>query len=280
MGLSDPATPTILDPKICIDVREEVAGVVQLVEKCFLDYGAYAYDRTGNFTALPSPPYIPGDDPEPGWFEYLVDLATVPPTFGIAQGPITEAVFDDAPFTQGNIGGFAQAADDARAVIDFMHTWAVPADYVTPVSCQASAIETYDVLLSQESGLQVPVQMVDGQEEGREFTVTVSNASGSPDAASGAVTVTAVAESGGTIAGSPWVFAFTDLAPGASQSWIQVFTTDLGVRTTIHWTATVTAPADVNPLNDTVTAVTNVKVTGSGAGSGGSGGGPGGGGRP
>jgi hypothetical protein len=48
------------------------------------------------------------------------------------------------------------------------------------------------------------------------------------------------------------------------------------VRTTINWTATVTAPADVNPLNNTVQATTSIKVTGSGAGSGGSGGGPGG----
>jgi len=279
MGLSDPATPTILDPKICIDVREEVQGVVQVVEKCFLDYGAYDYDRTSNFGALPAPAYIPEGAPEDGWFEYLVDLLTVPPTFGIAQGPILEAVFDDDPgFTDGNVGGFAQAADDTRAVIEFMHEWAVPDAYVTPVLCEASGIETYDVSISPESGLQVPVQMVDGQEEGREFTVTVTNESGSPNAASGAVTVTAVAASGGTIAGSPWVFAFTDLAPGASQSWIQVFTTDLGTSTTISWTATVNAPADVNPLNDTVVATTNVKVIGSDAGGGGSGGGPGGGG--
>ena len=41
MGLSDPATATILDPKICIDVKEEVQGMVQLVQKCFLDYSAY-----------------------------------------------------------------------------------------------------------------------------------------------------------------------------------------------------------------------------------------------
>lgn len=280
MGLSAPETTTILDPKICIDVRQEVQGVVQLVEECFLDYGAYDYDRTSNFGALPAPAYIPEDDPQDGWFEYLIDLGTDPPTFGIAQGPILDAVFGTDPgFTDGNVGGFAQAADDTRAVIEFVHNeGAVPGDYATPVVCEASGIETYDVSISSESGLQVPVQMVDGQEEGREFTVAVTNQGGSPDAASGAVTVTAVAASGGTIAGSPWVFAFTDLAPGASQSWTQVFTTDLGTSTTISWTATVNAPADVNPLNDTVVATTNVKVTGSDAGGGGSGGGPGGGG--
>jgi len=275
MGLSDPTTPTILDPKICIDVKEEVQGVVQLVQKCFLDYGAYDYNRTSNFGTLPAPAYIPAGAPMEGWFEYL-NLLTVVPTFGIAQGPILDAVFDDqSGFTGGNIGGFAQAADDARAVIDFMHIWQVPEDYVTPVPCEASGIETFDVSISSVSGLQVPTQMVDGG-EGREFTVIVTNESGSPAAASGAVTVTATAASGGTIAGSPWVFVFTDLVQGLSQSWTQAFTTDLGVRTTINWTATVTAPGDVNPLNNTVQATTSIKVTGSGAGSGGSGGGSGG----
>ncbi|MEZ5361869.1 MAG: hypothetical protein R2748_05855 [Bryobacterales bacterium] len=262
MGLSDPATPTILGPKICINVKEEVQGVVQLVQKCFLNYGSFGYDRIRNFNALPSPTYIPGNAPQPGWFEYLRDLGTIPPTFGIAQGPIVSAVFQSDPgFTGGNIGGFAQAADDARAVINFMHNWPIPGAYTTPVACEGSGIETYDVSISSVSGLQVPTQMVDGG-EGREFTVVVTNESGSPNAASGAVTVTAVAASGGAIVGSPWVFAFTDLAPGASKSWIQPFTTNLGVKTTINWTATVTAPADVNPLNNTVVATTNVKVTG------------------
>lgn len=279
MGLSDAATPTILGPKICIDVKEEVQGVVQLVEKCFLNYGAYDYDRTTNFGALPNPAYIPAGAPQEGWFEYLSQVSAAP-TFAIVRGSIMNAVFSGDPgFLGDNIGGFAQAADDARAVIDFMHNWQVPADWVTPVPCVSSGIETYDVSISSLSGLQVPTQMVDGS-EGREFTVTVTNESSSPNAASGAVTVTAVAASGGLIVGSPWVFAFSDLAPGASQSWVEVFTTELGVRTTINWTAVVTAPNDVNPLNNAVQATTNVKVTGSGAGSGGSGGGSGSGGTP
>ena len=115
------------------------------------------------------------------------------------------AVFDDEPgFTDGNIGGFAQAADDTRAVIDFMHTNPVSVDFVSPVACyvcpppsgQDPPIGAYDVSISEESGLQVPKQMVDGS-EGREFVVTVANASGSADAASGTVTVTATADNGG-----------------------------------------------------------------------------------
>ena len=51
MGLSDPATTTTLDPKICQLRKQEVQGVVQLVEECFLNYGTYTYNRTDNFGA-------------------------------------------------------------------------------------------------------------------------------------------------------------------------------------------------------------------------------------
>ena len=44
--------PTILDPKLCETYREEVQGAIQLVEKCYLDYAAYGYDRTTNFGAV------------------------------------------------------------------------------------------------------------------------------------------------------------------------------------------------------------------------------------
>ena len=109
--------------------------------------------------------------------------------------------------------------------------------------------------------------MVDGS-EGREFTVTVANASGSANPASGTVTVTAIPESGGNIEGSPWTFEFTDLAVGASTSWTAFFTVDLGERTTINWTAIAAAPDDVNLSNNTVTATTSIKVTGGGGGGG------------
>jgi len=377
MGLTDPGTSTILDPKLCEDYREEVQGNIELVTKCFLDYGNYDYDRGNNFWALPAPPYVgdktdevqsiffsnadggtftlsiygyvtdpidfpadagdveaalegiipdvevtgTGEDIDPwvitfvdpggtdvpkivasdddlvaaegvevstsiftvtegaageaGTFEYSYLIpSSDPPTWGIEYGFITTAVFDDEPgFTDGNIGGFAQAADDTRAVIDFMHTHPVSLDYVSPVACyvcpppsgQDPPTGAYDVSISEESGLQVPRQMVDGS-EGREFVVTVANASGSADAASGTVTVTATPENGGSIEGSPWEFEFTDLAVGASSSWTTFFTIDLGERTTIDWTATADAEFDVNVANNTVTATTGVKVTGGGGG--------------
>ena len=138
MGLSDPGTTTILDPKICIQVREEVQGAVQLVQKCFLDYGAYGYDRATNFGALPQPAYIPLAAPADGTFEYLAIHDETVPSFTIGQDLISTVVFADAPgFLDGNIGGFAQATDDARAVIDYMHTWPVPVDYATPRALHA-----------------------------------------------------------------------------------------------------------------------------------------------
>ena len=280
MGLSDPATSTILDPKTCIDVKEEVQGDVVMVNKCFLDYGAYGYHRGTNFGALPAPPYIPESAPVAGTLEYLSLVPdTDPPLFEILYDLITTAVFaDEAGDTGGNIGGFAQASDDTRAVISFMHENQVPVDFETAVPCEPTPGDiAYDVLISDVSGLQVPKNIVDGS-EGREFVVTVANASGSADPASGTVTVTAIPESGGNIEGSPWTFCFDEdaancppdseprpaLDVGASESWTTFFTVDLGQRTTINWTAVAVAEFDVNPANNIVTAVSNVKVTGGG----------------
>ena len=62
MGLTDPAVDTYLD-KVSVTVREEVMGNVVEVTKWFLDYSGFAYDRTANFTGLPSPAYIPEGAP-------------------------------------------------------------------------------------------------------------------------------------------------------------------------------------------------------------------------
>ena len=270
MGLSDLATPTVLD-KICIDMREEVKGVIQLVEKCFLNYADYAYDRTENFGALPYPAYIPANDPTDGWFEYMDLISEEPPTFGIAYGPIMGAVFDDLPgFMGGNIGGFAQAADDARAVIDFMHNNAVSDDFVTPVHCEASGDINYDVSISEKSGLQVPKNVVDGSSD-REFIVTVANAG--PDAAEVTLTVTAVPViagevladlDGGGFIESPFVFPTIPIPPGGNHAFSALISVAIGQKTTINWTANAATDFDVNTANNYVEATSNVKVTGGG----------------
>jgi hypothetical protein len=270
MGLTLSDESSILD-RMCINVKEEVKGNIQLVQKCFLDYSSlygqghvYGYDRGANFSSLPAPAYIPASGPQQGWFEYLGVIPDSNPLwFQINQGPIMDAVFGpDTGGYQADIGAFVQAADDTRAVIDYMHNWPVPGDYSTPVPCGGGGNnETYDVSISEEFGLQVPEKMVDGT-EGREFIVSVANQSSSPDSASGHVTVTAVP----SIEGSPWTFEFDDLAPGASQSWTTFFSVNLGQATTINWTATAFAVHDVNTANNTVTATTDIVVTGGGKG--------------
>lgn len=254
LGLTDETVTTLL-PKKCIMVKEEVKGVVTLVRKCFLDYGVFAYNRLANFDALPSPPYIPASGPIAGWFEYLAVSDPTVPTFYIGQGLITAVVpqlSTDQGLTASNIGGFAQAADDARAVIEFMHNWPVPGTYPTPLSCTASGTTQYDLSISSESGLQVPVRMVAGT-EGREFTLTVANAG--PDAATGIAIVTATDATGASMPTFPRSYPFTILG-GASQSWTEGFSVNFA--TTITWTATATAEFDVNPGNNTVTAATRV----------------------
>ena len=266
MGLT--ATTTILDPKICIQVREEAQGTVQLVQKCFLDYSAFSYARTLNFGSLPSPKYIPEGAAADGTFEYLAVLNSAP-TFGIEQGPILNAVFGDGSggylngFTDGNIGGFAQAADDTRAVIDYMHSWPVPTDYATPVPCAARTDITYDVSIPEQSGLQVPKNIVSGS-EGREFIVTVANAG--PDLASGTVTVSADVADGSVVLGAPWTYTFTNLVAGQSVAFTQIFTAPtVSQATAITWTADIDAQYDPDngPLgaNNTATATSNVRLT-------------------
>jgi hypothetical protein len=256
MGLSDPATPTILGPPICIQVREEVQGTVQLVQKCFLDYGAYGYNRDDNFFALPAPEYIPEGMATPGWLEYLTVLDENVPSFTIEQGPIVDAVFGTGTDELTNIGAFAQASDDARAVIDYMHNWPIPDEevFATPVPCTLTEGITYDVSISDVSGLQVPKNYVSGTE--RELIVTVAN--GGPDAATGTVTVTGVLGTGEVVPGSPWTFGFTELEADQSASFTQLFSVT-SPPTTITWTATAYAAYDVVPGNNTVVETSNIK---------------------
>ena len=259
LGLTDQTVATYL-PKKCIQVREEVQGVVQSVQKCFLDYGSFAYDRQGNFGSLPYPASIPASGPVSGWFEYL-GLKDLTPTFYIANGSILGVVpelLTPSTLAPSNIGGFAQAADDTRAVIEYMHSWPVPGTYATPLACTASGATHYDVSISRQSGLQVPVRLVAGT-EGREFTLTVSNAG--PDTATGVVEVSAKDANGAFIPTFPRWFAFTIL-PGASQTWTEAFT--VTYTTTITWTAVATAEFDVNSGNNSITATT--RVIGGGGG--------------
>jgi len=282
MGLLD--VPTYL-PQLCVTVREEVQGDMEEVEKCVLDYSAYVYEREMNFAQLPAPPYIPADYPTPGWFEYLgvVDPDATPVLFQIIQGPILDSVFcldslglpvvpEDgvclgsiAPgFVDGNVGGFTQAADDTREVIEFTHDRPMPLGYETPVPlCGEPLPDVFDVSISPDSGLQVPVRMVIGT-EGREVILTVANAG--PSTATGTATVVGIATNGQTVFSQSQGF---DLDANRTQSWTWMFSLDFA--TTVTWTATATPECDdcdLNMANNTVTETTIVRGTGSGGGGG------------
>ena len=262
MGLDE--AQTIL-PKLTETYREEVQGTIQQVTKSFLDYRGYGYDRGANFLALPSPPYIPKLAPVPGEFEYLALVPdSNPPQFEILQGPIMTAVFDNDPgFLGGNIEGFAQAADDTRAVINFMHDWPIPdADlYGTPVPCVPSDNILYDLAISEQSGLQVPKNYVNGGE--REFFINVGNLG--PDPANGTVTVVATGDEGSL---GNWTFTFEDLPEGQTASFTGYFTIDT-TSSEIAWSATVVADppgTDPNLTNNTRDATSKVRASGGGGG--------------
>lgn len=262
MGLT--TGPTILGAPICINVKEEVMGSVQYVEKCFLDYSSYTYDRATNFGALPSPAYIPEGAPMEGTFEFLFE--TSPGNFVVTYDSIMSTVFLEEPgYTAGSIGGFAQAADDTRGVINFMHTYAVPANSGTEVPCTPlpNPTDQYDLSISAKSGLKVPKQ-IKTPTEGREFTATVANAG--PDTAAGTLVVTAVRADGGDVlvdgSAGPFVFAFEEVLPGLSFTTGPVIFTlgDPYGKTTITWTAeAVPELVDPNMGNNVVTKTSNVR---------------------
>ena len=277
LGLTDPAVTTALT-KSCIEVKQEVMGKIEMVEKCFLDVSAFSYTRSAEYGALPTPPYIPADDPQAGVFEYLDQIG--PNSFEIATGLILNAAFPDGAgsyveYSDSNADAFAKLADDARNVIQFMHDWPVPGGLETPVPCGNAADVFYDVSISDVSGLQVPVRMVAGT-EGREGIVTVVNAG--PAEATGTVMVT-----GEDLDGLPIgplfrvvdgvvteevIFAVPEdftLPAGYSKSWTFFFSIDYATK--ISWEAVAYAEFDVNTLNNSVTEETVVnRAKGGGAG--------------
>ncbi|MCQ8119925.1 hypothetical protein, partial [Methylomonas rosea] len=269
MGLDQVTTTTVL-PKIPLTIRQEVQGSMQNVVKYFLDYSGYAYARANTYTKLPYPANIPANQPISGYFDYLTlyDAATTAdgaPLFYIDSAGIYPTVFSGLPgFTAGNIGGFAQASDDARAVIDFMHSHPVLEGYEAPVLCQAAPPPAAPVDLS--SKLQMPIRMVGNTT--REGTLTVVNLKGTN--ASGSVQIKGIDSKQQQVFNT--TYPFSGLAVGQSQSWTIVFKGP-SYATTISWTATVTADpianVDNNLTNNTATATTTVMAArGSGGGEG------------
>ncbi len=117
-----------------------------------LSYDRYATFGTEPRVAAGSRRTSRQADPYDGWFEYLDEVG--PNTFVITRGPIIDAVPEllvEPDYYGTSIGAFATAVDDTRAVINFMHPWPVPDEYVTPVVCEVGADEFYDVSISADS---------------------------------------------------------------------------------------------------------------------------------
>ena len=271
LGLTEGTT--IFGDPFCIDVREEVMGTMQMVNKCFLNYNLYeGYNRASNFSTLPAPAYIPEGAPLDGTFEYLEPVGEN--LYKVTVASIWDVVFgSDVGHTGGLIDGFVEAADDTRAVINFMHSNPVPADAETPVPCTPLPDPTlkYDLSISSQSGLKVPKQVV-STTEGREFVLTVANAG--PDTAAGKIVLTAVRDDFGHVlvegfeAGGPFEFTFGGLLPGMSYTTGPVFFTlsEPHDGTTITWTATA-VPDDVDPLmsNNEVVKTSSVRASSGGS---------------
>lgn len=267
MGLDLLTTPTLL-PKKCIDIKQEVQGVVQTVNKCFLDYGAYSYSRLQTYGKLPYPKNIPAANPQEGFFDYLTPYPALVapdgrPLFNLTSASIYPTVFQSLPgFTGGNVGGFAQASDDARAVIDFMHSHPVMVGYEAPVLCSGAVPPPPAAVVDVSSKIQMPTRMVGNTT--REGTLTVTNLKGS--AASGSLLLTGKDSTGKVLIVNQ--NNFSNLAAGKSTSFTVTFKGP-GYATTINWTLTASAAGDSNQTNNTVNATTRVTAPrGNGGGTG------------
>ena len=256
--------------KIPLTIRQEVQGQVVDVTKYFLNYGAYSYNRTETYGNLPHPANILAPNttnPQLGYFEYLTlyrDEKTEDgkSLFYINSAPIVSfnpdvpTVFN-TDIEGSNIGSFAQAADDARAVIEFMHSHPVMAGYETPVQCAGSV--TTPLAVDVSSKLQVPTRMVGNTT--RDVTLTVTNLKG--ETVAGNVTLIG-SYNGSTVtltSSLPPPYSFTGLTAGASK----VFTFSFKAprtATTINWKAEATVTSsgivDNNSTNNIAKATTTV----------------------
>ena len=184
---------TTVLPTVCTWIRGEEMGEIAAREKCFIDYSVldYTHDRGNKFGAsgsLPNPPYVPKDPETPleGEFEFLklyngTEACPLPDQtyFQKVHGNIHETVFKGANHTheaEDAAAMFAQAADDARAVINYMHSWPVPADFATTRVCTPYNSIIYNLYIAS---LQVPISIVVGAED-RELFVTVGNSGRDP----------------------------------------------------------------------------------------------------
>jgi hypothetical protein len=254
LGLDQLPQEQLAVSKIPLTIRQEVQGQVVEVTKYFLDYSAYNYERAETYGNLPFPKNIPAKSPQLGYFDYLTPYQSLTatdgrPLFNISSAKIVSTVFVSLPIMN-NIGAFAQASDDARAVIDFMHSHPVMVGYEAPVLCDGSVTPPTLPAVDVSSKLQMPTRMAGNTT--REGTLTVSNLKGAP--ASGSALLVGKDSTGKELFAQ---YNFNALAAGKSVSFIFPFKAP-NYATTITWTATATAVGDNNVTNNVATFKTTV----------------------
>ncbi len=82
----------------------------------YVDYSAFTYDREATYIGVTADVLVQQSDGS--WVATTVN--------------IYDAVFSNVNYDGSNVEAFAQASDDARAVIEFIHEYALPADPSTP----------------------------------------------------------------------------------------------------------------------------------------------------
>lgn len=278
LGLTqDEESSLLCNPCLTQQYRKEVMGEVKVITKRFLDYAGNVYNRYNNFLSLPAPANIPEDTPTDGWFEYT-ELTGYDefgnPIYGEAEGPTYDVVFGGTSYTGDLLTGFAQAADDTREVILYMHSWPILGDGATPPVCGNVSPDYFDIFISPLSGLKVPVRMA-AAGDGREGMVIVENngpavAEGVTVMVTGEYSVDGIQEFVQLLDGMGGTEIFLEpmgvepIEPGYSASIPFFFV--MAESTEITWTATA-YPSDVNPTNNEVTKTTIVtKPKGGGGG--------------
>lgn len=105
---SDKATTVTIDSVVYLNAILGITGTIVVNGDSYVDYSTFNYDRASTYV---------------GDITYLKDDGTGTGTYITVTEPIMTAVFGDETYTSddGGVDGFAQATDDARTLIEFIH---------------------------------------------------------------------------------------------------------------------------------------------------------------
>ena len=112
---SDKEEPLDIDEVVYLNTFLEITGTLtDSAGSSYYDYSDFTYDRATTFDGTVS------------WLEPAGTNESGDPIYVLKTDTILNAVFDGENVTATNIDGFTTAADDARAVIEFVHSNPVP----------------------------------------------------------------------------------------------------------------------------------------------------------